>query len=269
MSSMRAILKKTVSPNFRAGDILKGENDKIKNLVRKNIAVLDSSLLAYWGLWISVISNLFLMSFLVFISLPISHNYIPLKIPFIWGAMLSFLASISIMMNISYFYNIKAPYVTCFLMSLINPIAGIMFLVGNERVSASYNPKTMSISAVMFTTTMVILTFASALLSIIDFNIILFPNIPGFATMIMFPIWTAFLVIGFMGSGAYDIDFMRRRKRFITFLAKQNTKIEYRTKALNAYRAYLNTGNAEKLVKDNVDILSETLHESRIELDKL
>jgi hypothetical protein len=44
---MRCILKKTVSPNFRAGDILSGDNARISNLIKKNIAVADSSSLSY------------------------------------------------------------------------------------------------------------------------------------------------------------------------------------------------------------------------------
>ena len=265
---MRAILKKTVSSNFRAGDILNGESTQIQNLVRKNIAVLDSSLLSYWCLWISIISNIIVISFLVFMSIPIAPHFVNLEIPVIWRVVIIIFAIKSIMMNAAYFYNVKAPYITFFLMSLINPIAGILFLIGHEKVAASYNPKTMTIPSNMFTIIMSILSFSSFFLSIIDYNIILFPNTPKFATLIMFPIWVCFIVIGIMGSIAFDIDYMLRRKRFITFITKQNTKIEYRTKALNAYRAYLNTGNAEKLLKDNVDIMSETLHENRIKLEK-
>jgi hypothetical protein len=62
---------------------------------------------------------------------------------------------------------------------------------------------------------------------------------------------------------------MKRRRRFINFLVKQNIKVEYRTKMLNSYRSYLNTGNAEKLLNQNVEVLSDVLHENRMNLKKM
>ncbi len=265
---MRAILKKTVSPNFKAGDVLSGDNARIKNLVSKNIAVLDSSLLSYWAIWISIVTNILVIGFLVFLSIPISSQFLHFSMPLIWRIVLLIMAINSILLNIAYYRNVKAPYVTFVIMFLLNPIAGIMFLVGHERVAASYNPKTMAISADMFVSTMVILAFSVSLLALLDSILILYPDIPGFTNTWMFTLWIMFIVIGVLGAVAFDVDYMKRRKRFIMFIAKQNTKVEYRTKALNNYRSYLNTGNSEQLLKDNAEIMSDALHENRLEIKK-
>ncbi len=265
---MRAILKKTISPNFRAGDVLSGDNARIKNLASKNIAVLDSSLLSYTAIWFSIVTNILWIGFLVFLSIPISSHYLNFSLPLIWRVVLLIIAINSILLNVAYFRNVKAPYVSFVLMFLLNPIAGIMFLVGHEKMAASYNPKTMTIAADMFVSILVILASTTALLALLDSIYILYPDIPGFSNTWMFTLWIAFIIVGVLGSIAFDIDYMKRRKRFIMFITKQNTRIEYRTKALNNYRSYLNTGNSEKLLKNNAEIMSDALHENRLEIKK-
>lgn len=40
---MHAILKKTVGPNFQAGDVVKGDSARIERLVNQGLAVRDNS----------------------------------------------------------------------------------------------------------------------------------------------------------------------------------------------------------------------------------
>jgi hypothetical protein len=68
-------------------------------------------------------------------------------------------------------------------MFILNPIAGILFIVGHEKVSSTFSPKEMTTFANMFVVITSILTFAVMLLALIDYNEPLYPNIPSFSNM--------------------------------------------------------------------------------------
>ena len=258
---MRAILKKTVSPNFKAGDVLIGENYRIKKLVQKNVAVKDSSLLSMWGAYIGAVTGALLLGFLIFLMIPISAQWIYFQIPLAWNVTLLIVGALNITINLAYAFNIKAPYFTTFMTMLINPIAAMMILIGHEQTVRSYNAKSMSIFA---GTTMAILgtsTIVVAVLALLDLNFILFPDVPGFANQFMYPVYMSLIVGGAVAGIAFDINFTNTRKRFISFLVKENASIEYKVKAINAMKAYKNTGNADKFIEENLDILENTLND--------
>jgi hypothetical protein len=76
-------------------------------------------------------------------------------------------------MNIAYFTNVKSPYVTSFLAMALNPIAGTMILVGHERMAATYQPKTMSVSADIIAAVAASAFIIVFVLTFLDYNFVI------------------------------------------------------------------------------------------------
>jgi hypothetical protein len=66
-------------------------------------------------------------------------------------------------------------------------------------------------------------------------------------------------VKGFITGIVFDNKFTDTRARYIGFLRKTDAKIEYKAKAIESYKAYLKSGNADKFLEDNISLLEKTL----------
>ena len=260
---MIAILKKTVGPNFRAGDIIKGERSRIKRLNEQGIVVLDHSLTAMIGNIITFITSVILIMLVLFSFYPEMQRYIPVDFSMLWALTFLGLAIVSISINIAYFTRASIPYLTYFLSFTMNIIGGVLIMIGHESTSRKYQPATISASAtiILFSTSSI--AIAIAVLANINYNI----DDWGMDTIgTAYITWLAFIFVlstGIIISIGFDINYNMRRKRYISFLKRKNATIEYKTKALNSYRAYLNTGNAEEFMKKNIDLLEATLEIDR------
>ena len=73
---MRAILKKTVGPNFRAGDVIRGENYRIKRLEEKGLVTRDHSLLAMFGNIFGMVTAFALVVFSILTYIPMMQRYL-------------------------------------------------------------------------------------------------------------------------------------------------------------------------------------------------
>ena len=83
-------------------------------------------------------------------------------------------------------------------------------------------------------------------------------------------IWISYILLlasGIVVSIYFDHDYSSRRKWYIGFLKNKNATIEYKTKAINAFRAYKNSGNAEEFMEKNIEILEETLEIDRQQIE--
>ena len=55
------------------------------------------------------------------------------------------------------------------------------------------------------------------------------------------------------------MDYTGRRLRYIGFIKRKNARIAYKQKAINLYKAYQKTGNADKFMEKNIELLEATL----------
>ena len=262
---MLAILKKTVGPNFRAGDIIKGDNSRIKRLNKKGLVTLDHSFIAMMG---NIFSIVFASLFVIFILLTHfnwMYRYIPVHFSFVWEMTFFSLGVLTIFINIAYFLNAKIPYVAYFLSFTMNIFGGIAIMAGHEKTSSRYQPSSISAPAAV-----ILFTIASLLLSVAVIVNVNYNSDHGIfvakSWLRNFVSWLFFVLLfisGIIIAAAYDINYSLRRKRYIAFLKRKNATIEYKTKALNAYRAYQKSGNADKFMEKNIELLEKTLNIDR------
>ncbi len=256
---MIAILKKTIGPDFRAGDIIVGENARIKKLNERGLVTLDHSLWSMAGNIISIVSSSIFLVFVIMTMMPKLSKFIPVEFSIFWSLFFIFLSAITIIVNTMYFFKAKLPYFTYYLSFSTNIIGGIFIMAGHETTSHKYQPKTISASAAIILYTMGALNVSIAIVSNINFNLEIFGDSFNLKTI---EIWAFYLFILFFGiliSLMFDSNFSSRRKRYISFLKRKNATIEYKTKALNAYRTYLETGNSDKFLEKNIELLEQTL----------
>ena len=260
---MIAILKKTVGPNFRAGDVITGEHSRIKRLNQRGLVTLDHSLLAMFGNIFSIILSTLFMFFIMITHFKWMQRYIPVNFTIVWQMTFLFLSSITIMINIAYFLNAKIPYLAYFLSFTTNIFGGIAIMIGHEKNSSRYQPSTISASAAVILFTIGALLLSLAIFTNVNWNLEIFVYKRWMMNFISWLFFNLLLISGIVISIFYDVNYSSRRKRYISFLKRKNATIEYKTKALNAYRAYQKSGNADKFMEKNIELLEETLNIDR------
>lgn len=281
---MKAILRKTIGPNFRAGDIITGQNSRIKRLNDKGIVTLDHSLIAMIGNIISIIFSFLVLIFSVLTIFPFIQNLtmdqfnVPLSMGWIWRITLIIISAITISINISYFLNARIPYLTYFLSFSSNIFGGIAIMAGHEKTVSKYQPPATSLGAAISLFVLGSLSFAIAVYANILYMIMIIngdidPN-EFFSSAEEFKIallWIAYILVissGMIIGVYFDIDYKNRRKRYIGFLKNKNATIEYKTKAVQAMRAYKNTGNSDKFLERNIELIEESLEIDRNQIER-
>lgn len=270
---MRAILNKTMGPNFRAGDVIHGEYSRISRLVKSGIATADHSITGMVGCVVTWVACAALAIFAI--STFWGHGIFDHRVlsPLWRWTLISFSIWISIAAAQQFFTGQKA-YTTYYLSFATNIIGGILIMVGHERATSRYQDRrTSGISAIVLYGVGSIL-FSMALLSILHWNGLEASNHLGVEafdriTWGHFFFWLLWMVIFFTGyfiARFFNKDFANRRKRFIGFVQRKNVTIEYKTKALNYWRAYKNTGNAEEFMEKNIDLIEKSLDVDRKQL---
>jgi len=166
-------------------------------------------------------------------------------------------------MNLAYFLNSKRPYTTYFIGYITNFISGILVMIGHETMASKYQNKNKAAAAVVTQFTLGTFALGISILAVMDYNMNLFYNFKNFSNIVLYPTYLSLIAVGMLLGILYDNDFSKRRRRFIGLIKRVNAKIEYKTKALNSYKAYLRTGNAEKFLEDNVELLERTLVNDR------
>lgn len=264
---MKAILNKTVGPNFMAGDVIVGDHARIKRLVDSGVATPDHSRLGMIGCVVTWIT----CSFLVLLAVASwwAHElaffgYFTLSSLWRWTFIV--LGIWTIVQTIRHFNNGKMPYIAYFMSFATNVIGGLMIMIGHERATSRYQDKKTSSTAAVILFTAGAIAFAIAFLNIWHWNHsdsgIPGANVNAEENFHNLLVWTAFwvvMVIGMSMAKYFDFDFQKRRKRFIAFLRKKNATIEYKTKALQTWRAYKATGNADKFMEKNIELIEESL----------
>ncbi len=256
---MKAILNKTVGPNFKAGDVIKGDYTRINNLVQSGIATADNSYMNMAGCIVTWVMSaiIFMIGIASFWAHEIDGFWVSYLSP-LWRWTFIILPIIMVFMTITQFTNANIPYTLYFLSFATNIVGGILIMAGHEKATSRYQEKrTSSMAAIILFTTGAI-AFSIAFISILNWNIKWFNNM-DVHHFVVWVIWFAVICFGSSMAKFFDKDFQNRRKRFIGFLQKKNATIEYKTKALNYWRAYKATGNSDKFMEKNIELLEETL----------
>lgn len=268
---MKAILNKTIGPNFRAGDVIKGDYSRIKRLIDSGIVTADHSLLGMFGCFITWITWGFLMLFAI--STFWSHEINGFKhamLSPLWRWTIIVLGIYSVIKTTSQFFSALSPYTSYFMSFSTTLIGGIFIMAGHERATSRYQEKRTSATAgiILFTTGAI--AFSIAFMSIWNWNSV--DSATGGAYLndsmswqhfFTWLLWGFVMLFGWSVAKFFDKDFQHRRKRFISFIARKNITIEYKTKALTHWRAYKATGNADKFMEKNIELLEESLEVDR------
>lgn len=262
---MKAILNKTIGPNFKAGDVIRGDYSRIKRLVNSGVATPDHSLAGMAGCMITWVIWAFLLAFAI--STFWAHEIDGFKhyrLSSIWRWTIIILGIYIIIKTSTYFSNPYRPYSTYFLVFSTTIIGGVLIMAGHERSTRRYQERKSSATAAIILYSIGAIALAVAVMSIWNWNSV--ESIDGDAMDRMtrrdWFVWMfyAFLMLfGWSAAKIFDKDFIRRRKRFIGFVARKNVTIEYKTKALNYWRAYKATGNADKFMEKNIELIEESL----------
>ncbi len=263
---MLAILQKTVGPNFKAGDVIRGENSRIKRLSNQGLVTKDHSLIGMVGSILSIVFSILLIIFVVLTSFPhITYKYLHVNFSPLWSLTFVAMSLLTIALNIKYFITGKMPYITYFLSFNNNIFGGIMIMGGHESTSSKYQPATISTTAAIILYSISAIAIADLVISNVVWNESGYFSGTSITWTHMFGwiLYVLLMIAGIIFAIYFDVDYDKRRKRYINFLKKKNATIEYKTKALNAFRAYKMTGNADKFMEKNISILEETLDVDR------
>lgn len=264
---MKAILTKTIGPHHRAGDVVKSQNSKIKRLIEKGVAIPDHSIIGQLGSILTWFLSTIIILFSVLsfwpsasatIGLPSDH-YI---LSSLWRWTLIIFPFLTIVVALTQYYNSKNPYLASFLGMSMNFIGGFLTWLGHERASDRYQDKRMTGLSALFLVPLSMAAFILMLVSTLGWN----SSNPSkdIIDTTHFIIWTAYMVIIMVGvsiSIFFDNDFNHRRKRFIEFLRRKNTSIEYKDRAIKALRVFKETKNHENLNKRIIDIFENTMEQ--------
>lgn len=265
---MLAILNKTIGPNFKAGDVIRGENSRIKKLRNQDLVTMDHSLIGMSGSIITfILCGLF--AFLVVVSMfPHEVNLGDHTIfSWPWKISLLLLLFFTVWKAITQFNNGLNPYSSYFLSFITNIFGGVFIMAGHETSSSRYQDKTVSSTAAVSLYTIGALCIAVFLVSTIMWNTGKFGDNITTAHIILWILWWILVIIGYIVGLYFDRDYKQRRQRFIAFLKKKNATIEYKTKAAAAMRAYKNTGNADMFVDRNLELITESLNIDRQQVE--
>ncbi len=256
---MKAILRKTVSSDFQAGDVIRGENSRITRLRDNGLVIMDHSILGMIGSIITFVLSTALLIFLVLTFFPEIDRYLKFTIPLYWSITLFILLFIIIFLNIAFFLNGNIPYVTYFLNFGTNIIGGIFVMSGHEKASSKYQPNTISSSAAVVLYTLGALSLILLVVGIVNYNTEIFYENIWWKNITIWIFYILLVTTGSFIGVLYDLNYQNRRRRFINFLRKKNAIVKYKEKALNTYKAYQKTGNADEFMKKNILFLEETL----------
>lgn len=272
---MYAILKKTVGPNFRAGDIVKGDNARITRLVDQKLAIRDNSLGTKIATLFSTMISISIFSFMIFmltgtISKMIGFDFfntptglLGFEMPLTWGILLTATNMFSIFWNLRYFFNKKVPYATITSAMASNLIGGIFMHIMHEKNAKVFMGRAITTGAAISQYILGLLTFGTAVWGIVNFNTDLYTVNAFMDEWLMFISHVVLYFVALSAARVFDIFYRDTRLRYITFLKKQNSKIEYKTKALNLMKAYDRTGNADIFLEKNIDLLEAALGVTR------
>ncbi len=261
---MKAILTQTIGPHHKAGDVVKSSNKKIQRLIDRGVATADHSLLGMWGSVVTWIVASFIMLMAVTAFFPDSRMVFGifggLQLPALWMWTLLVFPFLTIVVALSQFYNAKNPYIAYFLATSISLFGGLMIMVGHENASGRYQDKRMSGLAALFLMPLGAIAFIIMSTSVLAWN----GNSanPSFMDTKHFITWTFYVVILLVGVSIaifFDSDFLHRRKRFIEFLQRKNTAVEYKARALKALKVFKQTNNQNSFNERMIDIFEHTL----------
>lgn len=272
---MHAILKKTVGPNFKAGDIVKGDHSRITRLIDQKIAIRDNSLGTKIATLFSTGLSISIVSFMIFmltgtISKMMNFDFfntptgiLGFEMPLTWGILLMSTNIFSIFWNLRYFFNNKVPYATITSAMASNLIGGILIHIMHEKNAKVFMGRTITVGASLSQYTLGFIIFGSAVWGVVNFNIDLYTINTFMDEWLMFILYASLYAVAMASGRIFDIIYRDTRLRYITFLRKQNSKIEYKTKALNLMKAYDRTGNADTFLEKNIDLLEAALDVTR------
>ncbi len=264
---MKAILTQTIGPHHRAGDVVKSSNSKIKRLVDKGVATTDHSVIGMFGSVLSWVVASMIMLIATMSMFPDSKLVFGMiggsTLSPLWVWTLIIFPFLTIIVALMQFYNAKNPYIAYFLATAITLFGGLLIMVGHERATSRYQDKRMSSLASLFLIPLGVLAFIIMLTQTISFGVVDDPmaNLVGTKE---FAIWTLYVVILMVGVSIaifFDSDFLHRRRRFIEFLQRKNTAVEYKDKALKALKVFKQTHNQESFNERMVDIFEHTIEQ--------
>ena len=144
-------------------------------------------------------------------------------------------------------------------------------MIGHEKNSSRYQPATISSSAAIVLFSLASILISIAVITNLNWNLEkwdlkTFFNPTPLKNFVAWMFFMLLLISGIIIAFFYDHNYSSRRKRYISFLKRKNATIEYKTKALNAYKAYQKTGNAERFLEKNIDLLEKTLDIDRSQI---
>ncbi len=261
---MKAILTQTIGPSHKAGDVVKGQNVKIQRLISKGVATPDHSVMGMTGALVTwLISGIIILfSVMSFWPQELMGNPSHYMLSALWRWTLIIFPFLTITVALLQFYNAKNPYVAYFLATSLTFVGGLMIWAGHEKATSRYQDKRMSGLAALFLMPIGIICFVLMLVSTLGWN----SSDPA-ADIIdntHFIIWTVFMVLIMIGIAIgtfFDNDFQARRKRFIDFLRRKNTSIEYKDRAIKALRVFKSTKNQENFNARIIDIFEHTMEQ--------
>lgn len=266
---MRAILQKTVGGNFKAGDVLVGENSRIKRLRDKGIVTLDHSVTGMFGAAITIIFASFLLIVDLLTFAPTTYHWsFGHGMQLWWQITFAFILIVTILLNIAHLINAQIPYSTYFLGFGAGIVGSVLTLLGHETSRSKYQSSLQSAIAAVILYTIGTILMVVGVLTVLD-STIGFTGIRNVekVSFIMWIIYILFFIMGMVFAMYFDISFKQRRRRYIAFLKRKNATVEYKTKALKAYRAYQASGNAEEFMIKNIEFLEEQLGIDRAQIE--
>lgn len=267
---MRAILNKTVGPNFQAGDIIHGENHRIKKLVSSGVATADHSITGMFGCGIVWITTTLLILFSIYTFWAHKINGIDHRtLSALWRWTFIVLGIWVILKSTSQFFTGQSSYSAYYSGFIFSLLGGILIMAGHERATSRYQDRRTSSYAAIMLFGIGSICISMAIVSIVKWNIHEAGQVNDRITWGHFTYWLIWIIIYFVGyiiAKRFDNDFAHRRKRFIGFVKRKNVTIEYKTKALNYWRAYKETGNAEQFMEKNISLIEESLDVDRAQL---
>lgn len=266
---MKAILTQTIGPSHKAGDVVQGQNSKIKKLIEKGVATPDHSMIGMVGsivTWIIcgvIIASALFSFFHKDIEIAFGITYKHYVHSSLWRWTLFLFPFLAIVLSLTQFFNSKNPYVAYFLAMSLTFVGGLLIFIGHERAANRYQDKRMSGLAALLLMPMAIISFLIMVITCLAWNATGGGHSDEISTT-HFTLWVLFMMlilVGVLFGLFFDNDFINRRRRFIEFLKRKNTSIEYKDRALKALRVFKSTQNQENFNARIIDIFEHTMEQ--------
>ncbi len=256
---MKAILTQTIGPHHKAGDVVRSSNTKIKRLIDKGVATEDHSVMGMVGslvVWVVAAVIMFLTLVSLFPDVSQVFPFVAPGMSPLWHWTLVLFPFIAVIVALTQYYNAKNPYIAYFLGISISFIGGLLIMVGHEKACNKYQDKRMSGLAALFLVPLGVLSFL-----IMSFTLFFWSGWNGTTHFLIWTVYMVILMIGISIAIFFDSDFLHRRRRFIEFLQRKNTAVEYKDKALKALRVFRETHNQESFNDRIIDIFEHTMEQ--------